>query len=139
MEDAEAKKQLLSQFQRKTLERKEAIEGGADVPEAYEAFKPVDQRQIHLHVRPVSGPGLWIRYGSWLHIVDEPSGRRLDVYFASVVVTITGRHLGEVAYSIASERCAFIQAFNPKRWAEPKDKSAVFIDKIDYLLSQPPE
>jgi hypothetical protein len=87
----------------------------------------------------VGEPGLWIRYGSWLHIVDEPNGRRLDVYFASVVVTIIGRHLGEVAAAIANERCIFVQAFTAKKWAKPKDESAAFIESIGYLLSQLPE
>ena len=128
--------ELLAQFE----QRSSAAKASLAVPvesEDYEAFKPVDRRQLSLHIRPVAEPFLWAKYGYLLYVVAAPSGRRLDVAFSFALVTITGRNLQEIADAIANERCAFVQQFNPKQWAKPKDDSAPFVETIAYLMTKP--
>ena len=134
MSDTE-RERLLAQFARKTEETKEEV--AATDGEQYEAFKPLNRRQVSLHIRPVGEPLLAAKYGYLLYVVTAPSGRRLDVAFSFALVTIKGRNLREIGNAIADEHCAFVQQFDPKQWPKPKDDSAPLIEAIAYMMTTP--
>ena len=128
---------LLAQFERKPS-------GATSVPDAvdsdsYEAFKPVDKRQLRLLIRPASDAWEWVTYGYLLRIVaDGAAGTRVILVFTFMAVTITGRNLHAIADAIANERCDFIQEFDAKRWQAPTDPKAPFIQSIEFLVDKPP-
>ena len=116
---------ILDQFEQK---RKEQL----TVKHEYEAFKAVDRRQLRLKIRPAS-PSIWERvtYAYLLHIMEDgEAGTQVVLVFTFMVVVITGRNLQAVAEAIEQERCDFIQAYDPGKWARPEDPGAAFIESI---------
>jgi hypothetical protein len=130
------KERALSQFQQKSAESKSAVVGEG---EQYEAFKVVDRRQLSLHVRPVGEPLLILKYSYMLYAIAAPSGRRLDLTFSFMLVTIKGRNLHALADAIGDERCAYLQQFDPATWPALKDESAPLIESIHYVMNLPME
>ncbi len=129
--------ELLAQFERRSA----AATAEISTPEGeeYEAFHVFDRKQLALHINVVGEPIPSGNYSYWLYSIISPSGRRLDVAFTFMTVTLKGRNLFPVRDAIANARTPFVQQYDPKRWPKPKDASAPFIEAISYEMSKAQE
>jgi hypothetical protein len=97
---------------------------------SYQAFKPVERRQIRVHICPRLQQWEWLPYFTLQRIVtDADYGTSLALIWGYAVVIIRGRNLQAIDASLATEHCEELREFDPDRYARPDDTDA-FIDSI---------
>jgi hypothetical protein len=105
-------------------------------PEAYEAFKAVNRRQLRVHIRPVGRAGERMTYG-YLHRIADDGGlyEQIALIFSFAVVILRGRNLYPVAEAVMEERCEWVQQYDAARWPMPAaDKPLV--ESIDIHVAR---
>lgn len=132
---SDERERLLAQFQRKN---EETAKPPQDDDGVYHAYKAVDRKQRRLLIRPVSTAWEWATYQYLLRVVVDPTGRRLALIFSFMAITLKGRNLVQIAEAVADERCDFIQQFDGKRWQEPADQQAAFVESIEFITKEAP-
>lgn len=109
-------------------------------PRAYEAFHPLDRRQLRVRFCPRDQPWEWLPYASLQRIVTEADhGTRVALIWPYAVVIVYGRNLQALDYAIANESLDFVRAFDPERYDQPAKTNAPVVEKIEIHVHDVPE
>jgi hypothetical protein len=109
-------------------------------PRAYEAFHPLDRRQLRVRFCPREQPWEWLPYASLQRIVTEADhGTRVALLWPFAVVIIYGRNLQALDYAIANESLDVVRAFDLERYDPPADQAGPFISEIEIHVHDVPE
>jgi hypothetical protein len=66
---------------------------------------------------------------------DGERGKEISLLFSYWIVNIRGNNLQEVALSLEMRGCAFIQEFDPHKFAKPKPEEPI-IDSIEFTARE---
>jgi hypothetical protein len=102
-------------------------------PENYVAFDTKD-KVFRLRIRgtddSVYAPG----YNILLNLMYDKQGTHFILTYSVLVVLVRGKNLQRVIFAIENGMADFIQEFDFKRWPEPKDATAPFIESIEVRV-----
>lgn len=74
-------------------------------------------------------------FRNYLVGVEGVGDTTLSLLGSSYIITLTGRHLGELRRLIKARSVDFIQEFDPQRWAEPAH-GLPRVDQIEILQAR---
>ena len=98
----------------------------------YLAFYPVDREPRCLEVRASGAAWLHPSYSFYQYVAEDAGrGRRFDIVYGFMVVSVKGRNLHAVVQSITRHSCAWIQQYDASRWERP-EPSAPIIEGITF-------
>lgn len=113
-----------------------AVDIAASSSDTYEAFRLYKRKRklYRIGIRAVDRAWERVVYSHLTRIAqDQTHGKALTLVFSTfMVVVIRGRNLLPIADAIDLEICEFVQQYDPARWAMPQDKSAPFIESMEF-------
>src|ERR1700678_2329407 len=102
-------------------------------PEKYAAFDTKD-KVFRLRIRnaddSIYAPG----YNILLNLIYDKQGTHFILTYTVLAVLVRGKNLQNVIFAIENGMADFIQEFDFKRWPEPKDATAPFIESIEVKI-----
>ena len=105
---------------------------GGELPEwrdEYEAFAAKDKvsrLRIRSMAAPVNAPG----YNILLNVIYDNQYTNFILVYSVLHVLVQGRNLQKVVFAIENDLADYIQEYDLRRWAKPKDPAAPFIESI---------
>ena len=104
-------------------------------PEQYEAFGTKD-KVFRLRIRgaddSIYAPG----YNILLNLLYDKQGTHFILTYTVMMVLVRGKNLQKVVFAIENGMADFIQEFDFKRWPEPTDATAPFIESIEVKVNE---
>jgi hypothetical protein len=102
-------------------------------PEKYVAFDTKD-KVFRLRIRgaddSIYAPG----YNILLNLLYDKQGTHFILTYSVMMVLVRGKNLQKVVFAIENGMADFIQEFDHKRWPEPTDATAPFIESIEVKV-----
>src|SRR5277367_1719000 len=102
-------------------------------PEKYAAFATKD-KVFRLRIRgaddSIYAPG----YNILLNLLYDKQGTHFILTYSVMMVLVRGKNLQKVVFAIENGMADFIQEFDFKRWPEPTDATAPFIESIEVKV-----
>jgi hypothetical protein len=121
----------LAQFRKKPLSP--GYEPTPNEPEKYLAFETKD-KVFRLRIRgaddSIYAPG----YNILLNLLYDKQGTHFILTYSVMMVLVRGKNLQRVVFAIENGMADYIQEFDFKRWPEPTDATAPFIESIDVKV-----
>jgi hypothetical protein len=121
----------LAQFRRKPLPP--GYEPPPNEPEKYLAFETKD-KVFRLRIRgaddSIYAPG----YNILLNVLYDKQGTHFILTYSVLMVLVRGKNLQRVIFAIENGMADYIQEFDFKRWPEPTDATAPFIESIEVKV-----
>jgi hypothetical protein len=121
----------LAQYRRKSPPP--GYEPPPNEPEKYTAFDTKD-KVFRLRIRgaddSIHAPG----YNILLNLLYDKQGTHFILTYSVMMVLVRGKNLQKVVFAIENGMADFIQEFDFKRWPEPKDATAPFIESIEVKI-----
>lgn len=104
-------------------------------PEQYAAFDTKD-KVFRLRIRgaddSIYAPG----YNILLNILYDKQGTHFILTYTVMMVLVRGKNLQKVVFAIENGMADYIQEFDFKRWPEPTDATAPFIESIEVKVTE---
>jgi hypothetical protein len=104
-------------------------------PEKYAAFDTKD-KVFRLRIRgaddSIYAPG----YNILLNLLYDKQGTHFILTYTVMMVLVRGKNLQKVVFAIENGMADFIQEFDFKRWPEPTDATAPFIESIEVKVNE---
>ena len=101
--------------------------------EKYVAFDTKD-KVFRLRIRnaddSICAPG----YNILLNLLYDKQGTHFILTYSVLMVLVRGRNLQRVIFAIENGMADFIQEFDFKRWPQPTDATAPFIESIEVKV-----
>src|SRR5271154_1010614 len=123
----------LAQYRRKSPPP--GFEPAPNEPEKYMAFDTKD-KVFRLRIRnaddSICAPG----YNILLNLLYDKQGTHFILTYSVLMVLVRGRNLQRVIFAIENGMADFIQEFDFKRWPEPTDATAPFIESIEVRVNE---
>jgi hypothetical protein len=93
-------------------------------PGEYVAFAGKD-KTLYLEIRRANDPAQSPRNNFLLNVsFDDLGGTNFVIFYSFMIVSVRGANLQEMIKAIRENMCAFIQEFDPERWANTINSSA---------------
>jgi len=121
----------LAQFRRKPLPP--GYEPPPNEPDKYVAFETKD-KVFRLRIRSADDSIFAPGYNILLNLTYDKQGTHFILTFSVMVVMVRGKNLQRVIFAIENGMADYIQEFDLKRWPEPTDATAPFIESIDVRI-----
>lgn len=103
-------------------------------PEKYMAFDTKD-KVFRLRIRgaddSIYAPG----YNILLNLLYDKQGTHFILTYTVMMVLVRGKNLQKVVFAIENGMADFIREFDFKRWPEPTDATAPFIESIEVKIN----
>ena len=123
----------LAQYRRKSPPA--GYEPPPNEPEKYMAFDTKD-KVFRLRIRgaddSIYAPG----YNILLNLLYDKQGTHFILTYTVMMVLVRGKNLQKVVFAIENGMADFIQEFDFKRWPEPTDATAPFIESIEVKVNE---
>ena len=123
----------LAQYRRKSPPP--GYEPPPNEPEKYMAFDTKD-KVFRLRIRgaddSIYAPG----YNILLNLLYDKQGTHFILTYTVMMVLVRGKNLQKVVFAIENGMADFIQEFDFKRWPEPTDATAPFIESIEVKVNE---
>lgn len=102
-------------------------------PEQYEAFGTKD-KVFRLRIRGADDSIYAPSYNILLNPLYDKQGTHFILTYTVMMVLVRGKNLQKVVFAIENGMADFIQEFDFKRWPEPTDTTAPFIESIEVKV-----
>ncbi|SMF97899.1 hypothetical protein SAMN02949497_4775 [Methylomagnum ishizawai] len=126
----------LAKFRKSPTVKPEATlpESKAGLPD-YQAFDAKDKIK-RLEIRRVMGAFHTPAYAYLLNVIfDGYHGTELVLVYSFMLVKVKGRNLHPITLAVQEGKCAFIQDYDPRAFAEPAP-DAPFIESIEIIAKE---
>ncbi len=89
-------------------------------------------RRRSLEVRFKDGSRQWYLYGDRHIMALSPDESQLTVFYFSITIIFTGRHLLDMAIAIDGEHAEWVQEFDPLRFDRPAEDAPI-IERVELF------
>lgn len=104
-------------------------------PEKYMAFDTKD-KVYRLRIRSADDSIYAPGYNILLNLLYDKQGTHFILTYTVMMVLVRGKNLQKVVFAIENGMADFIQEFDFKRWPEPTDATAPFIESIEVKVNE---
>jgi hypothetical protein len=81
-----------------------------------------------------TGVSRLVLYNILLNLLYDKQGTHFILTYTVMTVLVRGKNLQKVVFAIENGMADFIQEFDFKRWSEPTDVTAPFIESIEVKV-----